>query len=110
MNFNDIPKIENHIHLEGSIPHEILWLLMDKYGCGNLVDNIEQLKERFNFRDFDHFIDMWVWKNQFLREYEDFKFISDVVFNDLAEQNVKYAEIFISPSLFRKNLKTQKHI
>lgn len=108
MDFTDIPKIENHIHLEGAIPYETLWLLMKKYGADDSVASIEQLKERFKYRDFDHFIDMWTWKNQFLREYEDFKLISEAVFNDLANQNVKYAEIFISPSLFSKNLKTQE--
>jgi adenosine deaminase len=72
------------------------------------VANVAQLKDKFKYRDFDHFIDMWIWKNQFLREYEDFKLISDAVFNDLTNQNVKYAEIFISPSLFRKNLQTQE--
>ncbi len=108
MDFNNIPKIENHIHLEGAIPHETLWLLMNKYGGDDSVTDIVQLKEKFKYHDFDHFINMWIWKNQFLREYEDFKLISEAVFNDLADQNVKYAEVFISPSLFRKKLKTQQ--
>lgn len=108
MDFTGIPKIENHIHLEGAIPHETLWLLMEKYGVDDSVANIEQLKEKFKYRDFDHFIDMWIWKNQYLRQYEDFELISKAVFSDLANQNIKYAEIFISPSLFRKKLKTQQ--
>jgi len=108
MSFINIPKIENHIHLEGAIPHKTLWMLIQKYGGDDYVTNLEQLEERFKFRDFNHFINMWVWKNQFLREYEDFKLISEAVFNDLANQNVKYAEVFISPSLFRQKLETQK--
>ena len=60
------------------------------------------------YRDFNHFIETWSWKNQFIREYEDFTFISEAVSNDLVEQNIKYAEIFISPSLFKKRLETQK--
>ena len=108
MDFKSIPKIENHIHLEGAIPYKTLWQLIQKYGGDKNVTNLNQLKEKFIFRDFNHFIDIWVWKNQFIKEYEDFKIISDAVFKDLVSQNVRYAEIFISPSLFRKKLEVQK--
>jgi adenosine deaminase len=108
MEFAKIPKIENHLHLEGAIPHETLWQLIEKYGVEVTVNNLDQLKEKFIYRDFNHFIEMWVWKNQFIREYEDFFLISEAVVKDLVKQNVKYAEIFISPSLFKKTLDTQK--
>jgi adenosine deaminase len=51
---------------------------------------------------------MWVWKNQFIREFDDFLLISEAVFSDLVKQNVKYAEIFISPSLFKDKLSAQR--
>jgi len=108
MDFEPIPKIENHLHLEGAIPLEALWQLIQKYGGDESVSDPDQLKNKFIYRDFNHFIDMWIWKNQFLREYEDFTFISEAVIRDLAEQNIKYAEIFISPSLFKKRLEIQR--
>lgn len=108
MNFATIPKIENHLHLEGAIPLETLWELIQKYGGDKAVYNYDQLKNKFLYRDFDHFIETWIWKNQFLREYDDFTYLSEAVSNDLAEQNIKYAEIFISPSLFKERLETQK--
>jgi len=108
MDFKAIPKIENHIHLEGAIPHKTLWQLIQKYRGDKEVTDFNKLQEKFEYRDFNHFIEMWGWKNQFIREYEDFKLISDSVFKDLIDQNVKYAEIFISPSLFKKKLKIQK--
>ncbi len=110
MEFTTIPKIENHLHLEGAIPYKALWQLIEKYGGDETVHNLDQLKEKFVYRDFNHFIEMWVWKNQFIREYEDFVFISEAVFSDLVKQNVNYAEIFISPSLFKDKLSAQKII
>jgi adenosine deaminase len=107
MDFTRLPKVENHLHLEGAIPAEALWELIQKYGGDASVNNLHQLEERFKFRDFKHFIEMWTWKNQFIREYDDFVFISEAVFTDLAEQNVKYAEVFISPSLFKHRLRAQ---
>ncbi|NOK60484.1 MAG: Adenosine deaminase [Chloroflexi bacterium AL-W] len=58
-----------------------------------------------------HFIEVWVWKNQFLREYADFTFIAEAVARDLARQNIRYAEIFCSPPDFvRHGLETQRLI
>ena len=110
MNFMTIPKIENHLHLEGAIPLETLWTLIQKYGGDKSVSNVNQLKEKFKYRDFNHFLEIWLWKNKFIREYEDFTFLSDAVFKDLVKQNIKYAEIFISPSEFRNTLDIQKII
>ncbi len=65
-------------------------------GCHN------QIAERFRYRDFPHFIETWVWKNQFLREYEDFTFIAAAVARSLASQGVIYAEVFYTPSDFAR--------
>jgi adenosine deaminase len=110
MEFARIPKIENHLHLEGAIPYETLWQLIQKYGGDRTVQDLHQLKERFKYRDFHQFLETWTWKNQFIREYEDFILISEAVFSELAEQNVKYAEVFISPSLFKSRLSSQKMV
>jgi adenosine deaminase len=110
MNFTTIPKIENHLHMEGAIPLETLWTLMQKYGGDQSVSSISRLIEKFKYRDFVHFLEIWLWKNTFIREYGDFTFLSDAVFKDLVKQNIKYAEIFISPSEFRNTLEIQKII
>ena len=86
-----LPKIELHLHLEGAIPYDALWTRMQKYGEDAEVLSKEQLKRRFAYRDFAHFIETWVWKNQFLREYEDFTFIAEAVARDLADQHIRYA-------------------
>lgn len=101
--------MELHLHLEGAIPHEALWELVQKYGGEPSTPDIQALKDRFQFRDFPHFIETWIWKSQFLREYEDFAFISESVANDLAKQNIRYAEVFYTPSdFFRRGLSTQR--
>lgn len=106
--YERLPKVELHLHLEGAIPLPALWTLVQKYGGDSQVPDLPSLKSRFTFRDFPHFIDTWVWKNTFLREYEDFSLISQAVAQDLREQNVRYAEVFFSPSDFaRHGLQTQ---
>jgi adenosine deaminase len=106
--YTQVPKIELHLHLEGAIPHPALWELCQKYGNEPGLASLEALQSRFAYRDFPHFIDTWVWKNQFLREYDDFTFLAEQAARDLAAQNIRYAEVFYSPpDFFRRGLRTQ---
>jgi adenosine deaminase len=107
--FQRLPKVELHLHLEGAIPLPTLWELVRKYGGDAEVPTIEALADRFRYRDFTHFIETWVWKNQFLREYDDFTFVAAEVARDLVAQNVLYVEAFCSPGDFEQHgLTTQR--
>jgi adenosine deaminase len=104
-----LPKVELHLHLEGAIPLKALWQLIEKYDAVSEVGSFSQLEQRFQYKDFSHFIDTWLWKNKFLREYEDFTFIASKVAEDLASQNIVYVEAFYSPGDFIKHgLEPQK--
>lgn len=107
--FDQIPKVELHLHLEGAIPIATLWELVQKYGGDPAVPEVESLKRMFTYRDFPHFIETWIWKNGYLRTYDDFTFIAEGVARDLAAQNIRYVEAFFSPSDFAHHgLKTQE--
>jgi adenosine deaminase len=98
--FDRLPKLELHLHLEGAIPLETLWELIQKYGGEPEIPNLAALEKQFEYRGFDHFLEVWSWKNRFLREYEDFTFVAEAVARDLLQQNIRYAEAFYSPSDF----------
>ncbi len=104
-----LPKVELHLHLEGAIPYDALWELIQKYGGDPALPDLDSLRQKLTYRDFSHFIDTWVWKNSFLREYDDFTFIAEAVARDLVKQNIRYAEVFYSPRDFaRHGLESQK--
>ncbi|MFC2141717.1 adenosine deaminase, partial [Acidobacteriota bacterium] len=92
----EIPEI----HLEGAIPHDALFDLIRKYGGDPSIPDVTALARRFEYKNFAQFIESWSWKNQFLREYEDFSHIAELTAWDMADQNIRYAEMFFSPSLF----------
>ncbi len=98
--FDRLPKLELHLHLEGAIPFDALWELIQKYGGEPGIPDLAALGRLFEFRDFDHFLEIWSWKNRFLREYEDFTFAAESVARDLLQQNIRYAEAFYSPADF----------
>ena len=107
--YSQLPKVELHVHLEGAIPHGALFDLIQKYGGDPSVPDVTALEKRFEYKDFAKFIEAWSWKNQFLREYEDFSHIAELTARDMADQNIRYAELFFSPSLFvRHGLEVQE--
>lgn len=95
-----LPKVELHLHLEGAIPPPALWRLLEKYGGDAAVPDLAALRRRLTYKDFPNFIAAWIWKNRFIRSYDDFTFIAEAVARDLAAQNIRYAEVFFSPTRF----------
>ena len=96
-----LPKVELHLHLEGAIPLKALLCILEKYKGEDFL-TLCDLQKKFEYTNFSHFLDIWAWKNQFLREYEDFEFIAEKVAEDLANQNIYYAEMYFSPTDFSK--------
>jgi adenosine deaminase len=93
----EIPKVELHLHLEGAIPEETLFNLIQRQGREPSIKNLDDLRRKLTYTDFAHFIEVWTWKNTFIKEEKDFEEIAYRVLDDLSKQNVKYVEAFYSP-------------
>lgn len=98
-----MPKVELHLHLEGAIPLAAMWQLVQQGGGDPEVPSPSALVERFEYRDFAHFIETWVWKNRFLDTYQAFEFAAEAVARHLARQRIIYAEVFFSPTDFQQH-------
>ncbi len=92
-----MPKIELHLHLEGAFTFEFLFDLIQKYGGDESIKSVHDIKNKFIFKDFPHFIETWFWKNQFFKSAVDFERSTYFALKNLHEQNVIYAEVFYSP-------------
>lgn len=67
-----LPKVELHVHLEGSMQPALLLELAAKHGIAGLPASLEAVREWYEFRDFPHFIDVYLAAVQTLRDEEDF--------------------------------------
>jgi adenosine deaminase len=92
-----MPKVEIHLHMEGAIPHEILLGQIRRKGSEPEIRTAADLKRKLTYTDFESFIDLWVWKNTFIKQEEDFEEIAYGVLAALAGQNTKYVEAFCGP-------------
>jgi adenosine deaminase len=93
----EMPKVEIHLHLEGAIPHETLLAQIRRKGTEPSIKTVDDLKRKLTYTDFPSFIDLWVWKNTFIRDERDFEEIAYAVLAGLSRQHVKYVEAFYGP-------------
>lgn len=92
----DLPKVELHVHLEGSMPPETLFDLARRHGMEDIPATLEELRSWYAFSDFPHFVEVYLASVRTLREEEDFALLASVVAERLAAQNVRYAELHVS--------------
>lgn len=100
--YEQAPKVELHLHLEGAIPPATLWQLVGVYGDPD-TPSPESMAERFEYRDFAHFIETWQWMLPFIRTPDDWTEVARAVARSLAAQHIVYAEASISPTDFRQH-------
>ncbi|MBI5117016.1 adenosine deaminase [Candidatus Poribacteria bacterium] len=96
-----MPKVELHVHLEGSIPSRTIERLAQRNSIdvAGLVINPETGRHRFGH--LINFLDSYRLRCKCLREVEDFEEACVDVLENLHSQNVRYAEITIAPTMSR---------
>jgi len=91
------PKIELHVHLEATIRPETLLAIAKRNGEALPVDTVEGLRELYRFRDFDHFIEIWILTTNCLRTEEDFRRIVVDYAAEAKRHGAVYLEAIFSP-------------
>lgn len=92
-----LPKVDLHLHLEGSVRPETLLALARRHRTTSLPADLEALRDFYRFRDFDHFVEVYYAVCDNLRTAEDFALIVRELGEELARQNVAYAEVTFTP-------------
>lgn len=87
-----MPKVELHVHLEGSIQPETLLTLAQRNNSPLPFDNVEALREWFRFEDFPHFVEIYVAISNCLRSADDIELITREFLIGQAAQNIVHSE------------------
>jgi len=112
-----LPKTELHVHLRGSIPHQTIQQLINKYSVERIWKKIplqykilfksspkirefvkakdprKDVSKLYEFDSFDQFLIQYFFLGFFIRESQDFCLLVRDVVSSLKEQNIIYAEI-----------------
>lgn len=88
-----MPKVELHVHLEGSIRPQTLLQLARRRRVDLPADDVAGLRKWFHFQDFEHFVQIYLTCCRCLRDPEDFQLVVEEFLADQERQNVLYTEI-----------------
>jgi aminodeoxyfutalosine deaminase len=92
-----LPKAELHVHHVGSASPSIVSELAMRHP-GEVPVDPEELRSFFEFRDFRHFIDVYLAVVSLIRTDEDVRYLTYEVARELATvQQVRYAELTCTP-------------
>jgi aminodeoxyfutalosine deaminase len=91
-----LPKAEIHVHHVGSASPRIVAELAARHP-GVVPSDLDALREFYTFRDFGHFIEVYLAVVDLLREPEDIRLLTYEVACDMAAQNIRYAELTLTP-------------
>jgi len=96
----DMPKVERHVHLEGAQLPETIWAMAGRNGIDLPAATLEEWTRWYEFRDFAHFIDVYIAASRAMVTAEDFRDMTVAFHAYQASQNIVYSEAFLSASLF----------
>jgi aminodeoxyfutalosine deaminase len=92
-----LPKAELHVHHVGSASPEIVAELAMRHP-GVVPVDADQLREFFQFRDFAHFVEVYLAVVALIRTDADLRYLTYEVARELARgQQVRYAELTCTP-------------
>ncbi|MCP4666801.1 MAG: adenosine deaminase [Deltaproteobacteria bacterium] len=92
-----IPKAELHIHIEGSLEPELMLELAAKNRIDLPFHSVSDIRNAYNFKDLQSFLDIYYQGAQVLRDEEDFYRLTRAYLEKAALQNIRHTEIFFDP-------------
>ncbi len=92
-----LPKAELHVHHVGSASPRIVSELAARHPDSKVPTDPEALADYFTFTDFAHFIEVYLSVVDLVRTPEDVRLLTFEVARDMARQNIRYAELTITP-------------
>ena len=91
------PKIELHVHLEATVRPETLLEIARRNDFALPASTPEGIRDLYRFRDFDHFIEVWILTTNALRTADDFRQVVVDYAEEAARHGAVYVEGIFSP-------------
>ena len=94
---NHLPKVELHLHIEGSLEPELMMELARKHKVSLPYSNVSQIKDAYNFDNLQSFLDLYYLGASVLIDEEDFYQLMWRYLLRCKQDNVVHAEIMFDP-------------
>ena len=95
--FNELPKLELHLHLEGTLEPELMFELAKRNSIPLAFSSVKEVKEAYQFSNLQDFLDIYYQGAQVLLHEQDFYDLTWAYLLKCKEQNVLHVEPFFDP-------------
>lgn len=92
-----LPKVELHLHLEGSLEPELMFKLATRNGVTTAYDSVDALRAAYEFDDLQSFLDIYYQGAGVLLHEQDFFDLTWEYLLRCKEDNVVHTEVFFDP-------------
>ncbi|MEO7734168.1 MAG: adenosine deaminase [Kofleriaceae bacterium] len=92
-----LPKVELHLHIEGTLEPEMMFSLAAKHGIALPYHSAAEVRAAYNFSDLQSFLDLYYAGCNVLRDRRDFYALAMAYFARAHADNVVHAELFFDP-------------
>lgn len=93
----NMPKVELHLHIEGSLEPEMLFELAQRNTVDIPFKTIDEVRKAYNFSNLQDFLDIYYQGMGVLQTRQDFYDLTWAYLEKCAAQNVMHTEIFFDP-------------
>lgn len=92
-----LPKVELHLHIEGSLEPELMFALAERNGVDLPYASVDEVRAAYDFSDLQSFLDIYYAGAQVLLKAEDFYDMTWAYLEQCRADKVRHAEIFFDP-------------
>ena len=92
-----LPKVELHLHIEGTLEPEMMFSLAGKHGIALPYASVEAVRAAYAFHDLQSFLDLYYAGANVLRDRSDFYALAMAYFARAHADGVVHAELFFDP-------------
>ena len=92
-----IPKVELHLHLEGTLEPELAFALAQRNGVALPYASAVEMRAAYRFSDLRSFLDIYYASCSVLRSEQDFYDLTRAYLERAAADNVRHVEPFFDP-------------
>lgn len=92
-----LPKVELHLHIEGSLEPELLFELAQRNNIDIPYESPQALRKAYEFEDLQSFLDVYYQGANALRTEQDFYDLTWAYLERCKADNVIHTEIFFDP-------------
>lgn len=93
----DLPKVELHLHIEGTLEPELMFDLAVRNGLSLRFTDCEALKRAYNFQDLQSFLNLYYEGSCVLLQERDFFDLTWAYLRRMGKEKVRHVEIFFDP-------------